>query len=112
DAVGGDVDLPADEPARPLRSVRNVHRLLPRFSELDGQVLDGRVPEPLRLVDGTLHQRAVVVEAVTAHEADDVGAFERLVVRRPDDQLPRPDSSRQPGTVPLTWPTAVFDERS
>ena len=57
----------------------------PWLGELDAHVLDCRRPEPLGVVDRPSHELAVVVEAVTPHQPDDVRALERLRIGLPDD---------------------------
>ena len=47
-AVVRDVELPADEPGRPLGAARVVHDALPRLRELEPHVVDRERPEPLR----------------------------------------------------------------
>ena len=83
DAVPRDVQLAADEPRRPLRTAGEVDHLPPWLGELDPHVLDGRRPEPLGVVDRTLHELAVVVEAVTPHQPDDIRALQGLRIGLP-----------------------------
>ena len=84
DAVPGDVDLAPDEPRRPLRAAREVDDFVPGLRELEAHVLDRSRPEPLRVLLGAAHELPVVVHPVLAHQADDVRARERLLVRPPD----------------------------
>ncbi len=83
-AVPGDVQLPAQEPGRPLGAAREVDDLLPGLEELEPEVLDGRRPEPLRLVDRARDELPVAREPVPPHQPDDVRVLERLLVRAPD----------------------------
>ncbi len=85
DAVPGDGDRRAREPRRPLGPARVVVDLLPPAGELDAQVLDRRGPEPLGLLLRATDELPVALDAVPAHEPDDVRARERLLVRRPHD---------------------------
>ena len=83
-AVPGDVQLPAEEPGRPLGAAREVDDLLPGLEELEPEVLDGRRPEPLRLLDRARDELPVGREPVPPHQPDDVRVLERLLVRAPD----------------------------
>src|SRR5207253_9482258 len=51
DAVPGQVELPADEPRRPLDSAGGVEDTLPWRRELEPQVLDHGRPEALGMLD-------------------------------------------------------------
>ena len=84
-AVPRDVHLAADEPGRPFRPAREVDDLIPGLRELEPHVLDRRRPEPLRILLGSAHELPVVVEAVLAHQPDDVRPREGLLVGLPDE---------------------------
>ena len=80
-----DVDLPVDEPARPLGPSGLVEDLVVVAVEGDAEVVDDRIPEPLRILDRTLLQRLQAADAVPSHERRQPGPLDHLGGRRPDD---------------------------
>ena len=72
EAVVGQVHLPADKPARPGDAVTGIQQRIKRPVELDAEVLDDRVPEPLDVAGGAGDQLAIAGDPVPLHEAADV----------------------------------------
>ncbi len=88
DDVVGDVKSPARIPVRKLRPVLVVSNPVVRLVELDSEIVDDLVPEPVDAAFGftveigrrPLDQFVVVVDSVLAHEGRDVRRLgERLV---------------------------------
>jgi hypothetical protein len=84
-AVPGEVELPADEPGRPLRPARKIHDAVPRLRELESHVVDRSRPEPLGIPRREALQLAIVVEAQPPHQAEDVRLLEHFLRWPPDD---------------------------
>ena len=84
-AVPGEVELPADEPGRPLRPAREIHDMVPRLRELQSHVVDRSGPEPFGVLGRAALQLAIGVEAEPPHQADDVRLLEHLLRWPPDD---------------------------
>jgi hypothetical protein len=87
DAVGGEVQLAAEKPARPREPARHVEDLREGRRPRQAHVLADRAPVPLRVVDRSRVEGAegVDVEAVTCHEAAETGAARELGSRTPQD---------------------------
>src|SRR5215211_8159855 len=96
DAIPGEVELPAHEPGGPFGALREIGDPVPWLRELDPHVLDRRRPEPVRVLLRALLELPVVVEAVSAHETDDVRAGEDVRGRLPDE-LPHLAMKSRPG---------------
>jgi hypothetical protein len=70
--------------------MRQIHDLLPRLGELEAHILDRGRPEPLRVLLRTPHELPVVVDAVSAHEPNDVRVLEHGLVGLPDELCGHP----------------------
>ena len=84
EAVVGQIDLPADKPARPGDAVAGIQKRIKRPVELDAEVLDDRVPEPLDVRRGAGDQLAIAGDPVPLHEAADVRILDDLLGWFPD----------------------------
>jgi len=88
--VVGDVELAAGVPVGELRALAGIADLVVRLVELDPEVVDQFIPEP---VDAALgfplefgrrpsdEEVVVVVDPVRLHELGDVGRFNELLAR-------------------------------
>ena len=102
DAVVGEVDRAAAEPGRPLGAAGGVEYALVGPEELDPEVADDRVPEPLDVVAGGPVQRAPVAESLVPHEGGHARVLDRGGVGLPDvlGHLPM---YRLCSRVPVPW---------
>jgi len=85
EAVVGEVQPAADEPARPRRAARGVEHAAERLREADAEVLDHAAPVPLGVVHRAALQLFQRADAQAAHEAGDLRALDVLGSGPPND---------------------------
>ena len=72
EAVVDDVHFAADAPSRPRQTGRGVDDSVVGRGELDAEIGEHRVPEPLRIVDRAPMQLRKILNAVRRHEATEL----------------------------------------
>ena len=87
EAVVGQIDLATDKPARPGNAVAGIEQRVKRPIELDAEVLDDGVPEPLDIGRRPGDQLAIAGDPVPLHEAADVGIIDDLLNRLPHETV-------------------------
>jgi hypothetical protein len=116
DAVGGEVDLAALEPARPRDATGGVEHARERTHPDDPQIVADRAPVPFRVLDRAGMECGQLVEPVSRHEPPEPATRGELRRRPPQNRLshihPLTAATLTHPRTPLSPPTTSSPPKS